>query len=381
MDHDHLAVAGELHVELDHVGAERFGPPEGGKRVLRRRPAGATVSDHERRHAPALGCATGAVKSELTRVQQTRKPSGVSSAAQDDSVDDSVDGSVDVSVGATPAWTAVTVEVEPSLAEAVTNFLFELGAAGVLTEESASGGARLEGAFHATEQARVAEALERYLASLGGSGSIHTAPVAPVDWTEIFRRHHRPVTIGHRLLVAPPWDVPAAPGREVLVIEPGMAFGTGQHETTRGCLEAIETTVATKRVTSALDVGTGSGILALALARLGVARVVAVDVDRAVLPLARANLIANRAPAVHLVAGTTAAVRGRFDLVVANLLAKTVVDEAPALARVVAIAGHLVLSGILEEQVPDVLAAYPGWRVDTSRGDGEWRTLGLVRGF
>lgn len=284
-----------------------------------------------------------------------------------------------VSVEATPAWIAVTVEVDPSLAEAVTNFLFELGASGVLTDETASGGARLEGAFHATEQARVAQALERYLASLGGSGSVHAAPVAPLDWTEIYRRHHRPVTVGRRLLVAPPWDVPAAPGREVLVIEPGMAFGTGQHETTRGCLEAIETTVTTAHVASALDVGTGSGILALALARLGVPRVLGLDLDRAVLPLARANLAANRAPGVELVAGTAGALRGRFDLVVANLLAKTVVDEASALARAVATGGHLVVSGILANQVPDVLAAFPAWRIESARGDGEWRTLTLVR--
>ena len=121
----------------------------------------------------------------------------------------------------------------------------------------------------------------------------------------------------------------------MLVIEPGMAFGTGQHATTRGCLEAIEAAVVAGHVGSALDVGTGSGILALALARLGVPRVVALDVDPAVLPLARENLARNGAPQVLLFAGTAAAVRGRFDLVVANLLADTLIDEAPALAAAV----------------------------------------------
>jgi len=304
---------------------------------------------------------------ELTGVRQTRKPSGVSSRAERDSVE------------AAPAWIAVTVEVAPALAEAVTNFLFELGAPGVLTDETVAGRACLEGAFPAAAQARVATAIDRYLESLGADGSVVTTAVAPVDWTEIYRQHHRPVTVGRRFLIAPPWDVPAAPGREVLVIEPGMAFGTGQHETTRACLEAIETTVGTAPVASALDVGTGSGILALALARLGVPRVVGLDVDRAVLPLARTNLLGNRAPGVELVAGTAAALRGRFDLVVANLLAGTVVDEAVPLARTVASGGHLVLSGILEDQVSAVLAAYPGWRVESSRGDGEWRTLTLVR--
>src|SRR4029077_2311524 len=151
--------------------------------------------------------------------------------------------------------------------------------------------------------------------------------------------HHRPLVIGRRLLVAPPWDVPDAPDREVLVIEPGMAFGTAQHDTTRTCLEEIETAVAERQVRSALDVGTGSGVLAMALARLGVPRVVAFDLDAGVLPLARENLARNGAGAVLLAAGTVEAVRGRFDLVVANLLADALIDEASALAATVAPGG------------------------------------------
>src|SRR6185369_12990631 len=122
-----------------------------------------------------------------------------------------------------------------------------------------------------------------------------------------------------------------APGREVLVIEPGMAFGTGQHATTRTCLEAIETLVTDGGIASALDVGTGSGVLAAALSRLGVAHVVALDVDAAVLPTARDNLMRNGAARVALFAGTAGGVRGAFDLVVANILADTLVTEAAAL--------------------------------------------------
>jgi ribosomal protein L11 methyltransferase len=282
------------------------------------------------------------------------------------------------SIDAAPEWLTVAVEVAPELAEALANFLFELGASGVLTDESGTR-VRLEGAFPAGEQARVTAAIARYLESLGERGAVTTAAVAPVDWTAVYRAHHRPVAVGERFLIAPPWDVPPAPGREILVIEPGMAFGTGQHETTRGCLEAIESVVASTRVASALDVGTGSGILALALARLGVARVVGIDVDPAVLPLARANLAANRAPHVALAVGTAAAVRGRFDLVVANLLAGTVVAEAAALMRAVETGGRLVLSGILERQAPAVRDAYPAWRVEAVRAEGEWRTLTLAR--
>jgi ribosomal protein L11 methyltransferase len=282
------------------------------------------------------------------------------------------------------AWITIRVEVAPEVADAVANFLVEAGAAGVLT--AADGVCtRLEAPVPAAAEAQVVAAVERYLTSLGEiapaarGATLAAVPVPEVDWEALWRRHHRPVAVGRRLLVAPPWDVPRAAGREVLVIEPGMAFGTGQHATTRGCLEAIEAAVGTGRVRSALDVGTGSGVLAMALARLGVERVVALDTDPAVLPLARANLARNGAAHVALLAGPLAAVRGRFDLVVANLLADAIVAEAGALGRAVGPGGRLVVSGLVPEQLPAVRAAYPGWRVAETRAEGAWRTLTLVR--
>jgi ribosomal protein L11 methyltransferase len=288
-------------------------------------------------------------------------------------------------------WVALRVEVAAALADAVANFLFEQGANGVVTADrdvdapEPSDRTRLEAALPAGDEERLVASLARYLASLAElepaarDATVTLAPVPPVDWTEIARRHHRPVAVGRRLLVAPPWDVPAAPGREVLVIEPGMAFGTGQHATTRGCLEAIEEAVAAGTVDSALDVGTGSGLLALALARLGVPRVVALDLDADVLPIARANLRANGAPHVSLLVGTLRAVRSVFALVVANLLADTIVAEAAALADAVATGGRLIVSGLLVDQVGDVAAAFPGWTVAEERGDEAWRTLTLLR--
>jgi ribosomal protein L11 methyltransferase len=158
-----------------------------------------------------------------------------------------------------------------------------------------------------------------------------------------------------------------------------MAFGTGQHATTRTCLEEIEALVLAGGIGSALDVGTGSGVLAAALSCLGVPRVAALDVDEAVLPLARTNLDRNGAGAVALLGGTVGAVRGRFDLVVANILAETLVAEAIALASAVVPGGRLVLSGILDTQAASVVEAFPGWRLAASRADGPWRTLRLER--
>jgi ribosomal protein L11 methyltransferase len=191
----------------------------------------------------------------------------------------------------------------------------------------------------------------------------------------VFRTHHRPLAIGARLLVAPPWDVPTAPGREILVIEPAMAFGTGQHATTRTCLEELEDVLATRRVRSVLDVGTGTGILAVAAARLGVPRVVAIDLDPATLPAAQDARARNRVPNVLLAAGGLAAVRGHYDLVLANLLADTLVAEAAALIAHTAPGGSVVASGILVEQVDAVAAAFVPWRLERTRADGPWRTL------
>lgn len=289
-------------------------------------------------------------------------------------------------------WVALRLDVPATLADAVANFLVEAGAPGVITgvreadaPPRADGRTALEAHVPRAGHPALVAALDRWLASLAAiapeaaSVAVTTSEVPPVDWEAGFRRHHRPVAVGRTLLVAPPWDVPAAPGRHVLVIEPGMAFGTGQHATTRGCLAAIETAVADGVVRSALDVGTGSGLLAAALARLGVPRVVALDVDAAVLPLARTNLARNGATAVLLLAGRVAAVRARFDLVVANLLADALVAEARALAAAVAPGGRLVVSGILDGQTARVERAYRAFRRVDVHAEDDWRTLTLGR--
>ena len=273
-------------------------------------------------------------------------------------------------------WVALRVEVPPAVAEDVAGFLVAEGAPAVVTEPGEVC-VRVEAHVPAADESRLAEVLARYLGTV--PTALTTVALPAVDWSALARRHHRPRRVGERLLVAPPWDVPIVPGREVLVIDPGMAFGTGQHATTRGCLEAIERTLAAAPATTALDVGTGSGLLALALARLGVPRVVALDVDPRVLPIARVNLDQNGAPQVALLAGTTHAVRGRFDLVVANLLAELIVADGKVLAGCVAAGGYLILSGLLDEQAATVHRAFPGWHLAGGSSEDGWRTLVLAR--
>ena len=277
-------------------------------------------------------------------------------------------------------WFTVRIAAPRPLSDVLANFLLEQGSCGVLVDDAAEE-ARLEAALPPGG----ADTLGGWLASLSTIDPdarrvrVETIPVVPVDWPEVARRHHRPRAIGRRFVVAPPWDVPHAPDREVLVIEPGMAFGTGAHATTRACLEAIEAAVAERPVAAALDVGTGSGILAAGLVRLGVARVVAVDADPAVLGPARENLVRNGAERVVLVAGRPASVRGAYDLVVANLLADAITSEAGDLARRVAPRGRLVVSGLLADQVGGIRDAFPAWTIVATSAEAEWRTLALER--
>ena len=132
------------------------------------------------------------------------------------------------------------------------------------------------------------------LAALGftAPGPPHLTPLANGNWAEAWRQHFRPVVVGRRLVIAPPWEVPTAAGRVVIVIEPGRAFGTGHHASTAGCLEALETLIEPAPA-SALDLGTGSGILAIAAVRQGVGRVLAVDEDPDALAAATANAARN----------------------------------------------------------------------------------------
>lgn len=289
-------------------------------------------------------------------------------------------------------WLSLRVDVPEELAELVATFLIESGAPGVVTGVTEigvpgppPGRAALEAHLAAERCDAVRSELLAYLdrlATLEPSARTavvdEPAVVPAIDWDAAFRDHHRPLRIGARLLVAPPWDVPTDADRIVLIVEPGMAFGTGQHATTRTCLEEVEDAVHAG-VRSALDVGTGSGVLAAALARLGVPRVIAVDNDPITMPWARDTLRRSDAGHVRLACGTLAMVDGRFDLVVANLLADVLEQEAAALAAAVAPGGRLVVSGLLASQVERVTAAYPGWRTTRTRADAEWRTLRLER--
>lgn len=202
------------------------------------------------------------------------------------------------------------------------------------------------------------------------------------DWQTAWRARSIPrQRIGRRLIVAPPWDLPRGgnPGRAVVEINPAMAFGTGTHPTTRGCLVFLEASILKGEVRSLLDVGTGSGILAIAAAKLGVKRVTAVENDPIALKAAEANAVANGvASGIVFRKGVPRA--SRYACVVANLTAPTLLELAPSLHRAVSAGGKMILSGILRNQVKALLARYErSFSLLASRRGKEWVTLLLAR--
>ena len=280
----------------------------------------------------------------------------------------------------------LTVAVPPDASEGLTNFVWELGAVGVVEEETPADGARLRAFFpDAADSEAVARSVDDYLgalASLGFARAGHPAvtTVADTDWAEAWRAHFAPLPIGRRLLVAPPWETPPdADGRLVVTLEPGRAFGTGQHATTAGCLELLETIVERRRPARAIDLGTGSGILAIAAARLGVPEVLAIDSDPDAIAAATANVQRNGLDGRVTCEGADVAALDAepAPLVLANLLAAAHRALAPCYARLVIAGGVLVAGGCLDGEADEVVAALNehGFRRDAVRSIEGWTTL------
>jgi ribosomal protein L11 methyltransferase len=205
-------------------------------------------------------------------------------------------------------------------------------------------------------------------------------PVRQEDWAEGWKQHFGTVRIGRRLVVKPTWE-PFSPekGDVVVVLDPGMAFGTGTHGTTRLCLEALacrfDQAPPPERV---LDVGTGSGILAIAAAALGAGRVVACDIDQTARDTARENSCLNRVEErLEIADRPLEELEGRFDVVLANILAEENIRLAPELTARLAEGGTLILSGILREKETSVIEAFGAYELagpDISRQE-EWSCL------
>jgi len=186
---------------------------------------------------------------------------------------------------------------------------------------------------------------------------LETYPVAEQDWVRQTQSQFGPIEIAPDFWIVPSWSPAPAEAALVLRLDPGLAFGTGSHPTTRMCLQWLQANVA--RGDTLLDYGCGSGILAIAAAKFGAAKVVGVDIDPQSLRASADNARANGVDVA--IAAPDALASGTFDVVVANILTNPLIVLAPAIATRVRIGGRLALTGILEEQAQSVVAAYAPW--------------------
>lgn len=298
-------------------------------------------------------------------------------------------------------WYQISCTVPASLTDAAADFLSELTGCGVCTDNRAVDTFSTGDIPEQTETTITgylaapcpieehAAALLRYLQDCSASlPGYRPAPpqiqlIGEEDWAGSWKAHFKPLPIGRRLLILPTWEQPAAAEqRQVVTLDPGMAFGTGGHETTRLCLECLETILDALQPhcpdPALLDLGTGSGILAIAAAKLGVRTIEAVDIDPQAVLVAEENCALNGvADQVHCSVTPLEQLNGSYHLILANILAEELVRLAPHLLERLQPEGYLVLSGILGEReryVIDGFAPYP-LQLEAVTADGEWRCL------
>ena len=196
--------------------------------------------------------------------------------------------------------------------------------------------------------------------------------VADQDWVRATQSQFQPVRVSPRLWVVPTWGTPPDPKAINLIIDPGLAFGTGTHPTTRLCLAWLDASL--RGGEAVLDYGCGSGILAIAAIKLGAARAAGVDIDATALLAARHNAMQNRVEVQF--EGADQAASAVYDIVLANILANPLKLLAPLLARATRAGGWVVLSGILEHQADAVRDAYREWfDMNMTQQDEGWMLL------
>jgi ribosomal protein L11 methyltransferase len=292
-------------------------------------------------------------------------------------------------------WRLITVTVDREAQELLSSLLFDLGATGLITLGETSGTVTL-GAYYGehADPEHIIQTIQTAFDDTGNARALHgfnSSAVPDEDWMQKWKEGFEPIEIGRRLLISPSWKLPAYPGRDessqpdngmrsgriVIQIDPGMAFGTGTHETTRMCLEALERHWHGGRL---LDVGTGTGILGIAAAKLAAnSQITMIDIDPEAIQIATENAAINAVSRSVTISEGQARdqARGAFDVVVANLTAEVIVDLMPDLAGCVRPAGRLILSGILSELAGEVelVLARSGLEIVEKTVAGEWTAL------
>lgn len=271
-------------------------------------------------------------------------------------------------------WLSVSIETDCAHADALADALLDAGALSASIEDADAGTPEETPQFGEPgsvttpgwTRSRVVALLTpdtdipALLADCATSAGLPATPpytretIAEQNWVQLTQSQFEPIRVSERLWIVPSWHAAPDPEALVLVLDPGMAFGTGSHPTTRLCLEWIERTVTPG--VSVLDYGCGSGILAIAAAKLGAGEVLGVDIDPQAVTAARNNADINAVSARF--ADSAVSLEGSFDVVVANILANPLKALAPAICSHVRPGGALALSGILVEQAEELIALY-----------------------
>jgi ribosomal protein L11 methyltransferase len=291
-------------------------------------------------------------------------------------------------------WVELTVQAHPEAVDAIANVFEEHGTGGVAIEQPVASHIegeeppRFEGlpTIHAylplndsaaTTERRIEEALWHLQAfDLSPVGSLHRQVVEEEDWAEAWKEHFHPLKVG-RIVIKPTWrNWSAQPSEIVVELDPGMAFGTGLHPTTRLMLAELQDRVWPGM--EVLDLGTGSGILAIPSAMLG-ARVEALDISEVAAEVAAKNVAANGLSSrVSVAAGSIdRVVETQFDVILANIIARVLIELAGAMHDALKPGGLVLASGIIAERSDEVREAFDaaGLRVEAVRSEEDWRLL------
>jgi ribosomal protein L11 methyltransferase len=269
-------------------------------------------------------------------------------------------------------WVEISIEIDQHLQDALANFLMELGSSGVVVDEEISD--PLYGKVKPGSKDRrlvcsylkkddhyhhKIHSLDRYLKSLTELHSLKFPPQMTLtvthedDWNKKWQKYFTTARVGKHIIVKPSWELFLPEEGDVIIeMDPGMAFGTGTHATTRMCLEAIENLIHnnSKSFHSMLDVGIGSGILSIAAAKLGAEKIVGIDIDPIALRYAKQNIEKNHvADKIEVQEVLLNRLEGKFDLVVANILSDVILKLRKDLYKHLEENGILILSGIMDE--------------------------------
>jgi len=259
-----------------------------------------------------------------------------------------------------PQWLEISIEIDPVAHEALSTFLFDLGCEGILSEDAPHYALKTYFSLQ-KDWEDIQKKINGFLQKLGDifpevlSPKLVFKKIEEQDWNQRWRSFFRPDRVTKQLMVFPAWEpVPKHIEGHVIRIEPGLAFGTGQHPTSRMCLEAMER-VSLPGSWTMLDVGTGSGILAIYGAKLGATRVLAIDVDPEAIRSAEKNIQLNHlSGAIELSSMPLEKLKDHFSLLTANLTHGVILQLFPHFRRLLNPGGWLILSGLLTDQDRDV---------------------------